>query len=823
MRHESTVAAVSEPPRVYRQHPNKAEAAAWREAKALLNREARAVSEQRIYKRNSWQAYAKARQQRASKTKPRMGVCVTGQLARLELESKMRRFVNINLGAYAIDLVLMLAPASTTHFVNKDTDAGGRKNWTKPSLLATILRSAARAGNASADLTVLVDDSPQDPAPFLRFEHVNQSNKWQGEPAKMEQRVRSHVRQWQALWACWKHFVRRESETRRPFDVYVKLRDDSYVFDKWKISRVLYSGKVVFSNCLKWKGYNDKAAVMDAYFGYHFFASQLIDYVFDYQVTTSQLEVQQGNPETYLMAVMERHGIRDRKVRLAGPDDMPVTTSRIEHDNSTCVPFHRSKLGKKALCWPTSCATRQRIRCVACTVFFERYMEDHFFVDDIENCAPPGDACNRQTGNRGGALQQRARGRRQAAAPKPEQPLHTWRSSARPCAAREGDVCGCVGTAIYARQSANSAHALTSDEYTAQRVDGTISCTATAFGIARGGGSKYECFCRADAREPSAFDTQTSVSVTQTRGSGGKHECDAAPHGPRVALCFFGVNRSLNRTIASIRARILKPLRERCAQVDVYFHTYSIERLTNAWSAEDDARLGGAEEMIAQLSPIAWSVSSQREFDRTVNLASYTRKGLYGVVDTNGKFKEIYTPQVVLNLLRQLNSLRQVTRLWSGRIGADDRKAALATAYDVVGYLRPDLLYLDDLDVDRLFALHERAVLTPSWQTWHGMNDRFAFAPPLMAARFGNRLGLVQRFVADRPMHSETFARFAMVGVHNASLELTHMRGLRVRANGEIAENDRCLEMECGPGKKRCANGCQNSDDAAVRTVTTQV
>ena len=79
--------------------------------------------------------------------------------------------------------------------------------------------------------------------------------------------------------------------------------------------------------------------------------------------------------------------------------------------------------------------------------------------------------------------------------------------------------------------------------------------------------------------------------------------------------------------------------------------------------------------------------------------------------------------------------------------------------------------------------------------------------------RFGNRLGLVQRFVADRPMHSETFARYAMVDVHNASLELTHMRGLRMRANGEIAENDRCLEVECGPGKKRCASGCQNSDD----------
>ena len=52
----------------------------------------------------------------------------------------------------------------------------------------------------------------------------------------------------------------------------------------------------------------------------------------------------------------------------------------------------------------------------------------------------------------------------------------------------------------------------------------------------------------------------TALAVTQT--------CNTY-----YALCFFGVNRSLNRTIASIRARILEPLRERCAKVDVYFHT----------------------------------------------------------------------------------------------------------------------------------------------------------------------------------------------------------------------------------------------------------
>ena len=73
---------------------------------------------------------------------------------------------------------------------------------------------------------------------------------------------------------------------------------------------------------------------------------------------------------------------------------------------------------------------------------------------------------------------------------------------------------------------------------------------------------------------------------------------------------------------------------------------YSIETLTNAWSAEDGARLGGADEMITQLSPVAWVVSSQPEFDRTVSLASYTRKGLYGVVG-EGTSATVYVAKVI--------------------------------------------------------------------------------------------------------------------------------------------------------------------------------
>ena len=120
-----------------------------------------------------------------------MGVCVIGQMSRLELESKMRHFVLENLASYSIDLVFVLAPADSTHFVTHSTDAGGRMGWSMHGLLDEIARYPMPPGRAAlrANLQTTVEAHPQDERPYLRFDYVNQSDKWQGKPELQVGRV----------------------------------------------------------------------------------------------------------------------------------------------------------------------------------------------------------------------------------------------------------------------------------------------------------------------------------------------------------------------------------------------------------------------------------------------------------------------------------------------------------------------------------------------------------------------------------------------------------------------------------------------------------
>lgn len=48
----------------------------------------------------------------------------------------------------------------------------------------------------------------------------------------------------------------------------------------------------------------------------------------------------------------------------------------------------------------------------------------------------------------------------------------------------------------------------------------------------------------------------------------------------RVAVCFFGLARSLRWTVPSIERRLLGVLRENGFEVDVFVHTYSLHEVS---------------------------------------------------------------------------------------------------------------------------------------------------------------------------------------------------------------------------------------------------
>lgn len=239
----------------------------------------------------------------------------------------------------------------------------------------------------------------------------------------------------------------------------------------------------------------------------------------------------------------------------------------------------------------------------------------------------------------------------------------------------------------------------------------------------------------------------------------------------KVALCFFGLTRSLKHTISSIEQNIFQPLRDNDVDFQVYLHTYDLTTLSNPRSGEKDCALDANEWRL--LKPDSYEITNQTKFDVT------------GGWDKVKRFGDVFYDNFcsLQNLGRQLNSLSKVTTLWE-ESGID---------YSAVLFLRPDLQYKDPLDVEMLHKVMnnslEAILVTPSWQQHlGGLNDRFAIASPLAALAYGKRIERALEFCESlhQPLHSEKLVRFA-ARQSNLELSFTPMRASRVRADGRLA------------------------------------
>ena len=82
----------------------------------------------------------------------------------------------------------------------------------------------------------------------------------------------------------------------------------------------------------------------------------------------------------------------------------------------------------------------------------------------------------------------------------------------------------------------------------------------------------------------------------------------------RVAVCFFGLTRSLPWTLPSIQKRLFGVLRDK-TDVDVFVHTYHLLKYENRWSGEMDIEYGSHAKDYRVLNATRSSVTNQDDFD----------------------------------------------------------------------------------------------------------------------------------------------------------------------------------------------------------------
>lgn len=264
---------------------------------------------------------------------------------------------------------------------------------------------------------------------------------------------------------------------------------------------------------------------------------------------------------------------------------------------------------------------------------------------------------------------------------------------------------------------------------------------------------------------------------------------------PRVALCFYGLNRALRHTVPSIADNVWKPLHDACATIDVYYHVWRVPAAYADTAARGGERLetkiDGAAEMVRLLRPFGARryIERQDSFD-----AAFSKNAsAYAALDKR------YGGPNFRNLMRQLASLKRVSHLWrtSGH------------TYRAVIYARPDLRFLDPIDAGQVLSIKPRTLLVPYWHRWSGLNDRVIVAAPDAAAFVGDRLAHAPRYAARTFLRAEAFLAF-VARTHNLHVEDLALRAQRVRADGAVASNDRCLQY-CSPALRDvCRGDCRS-------------
>ena len=241
----------------------------------------------------------------------------------------------------------------------------------------------------------------------------------------------------------------------------------------------------------------------------------------------------------------------------------------------------------------------------------------------------------------------------------------------------------------------------------------------------------------------------------------------------KVAICFFGLTRSLKYTMNSIEDNIIKPLKNANIEYDIILHTYNLRHLKLKRSGENNS-LNTTEWKL--LNPVKYRIDNQDDFDR-----SYDYNYVKSFGDAwNTNFEN------TINLIRQFNSLKQVWNLCE----------SMNKDYDCYLFIRPDLKYTKKLNINQVIGASKASntIYTPLWHKYGGLNDRMALGNYNSMKKYANRLDNVQDYLKSqqRPLHAELFLKF-VINKNNIVNKEFNMVGKRVRSNGTIPNLDRKL------------------------------
>ena len=235
----------------------------------------------------------------------------------------------------------------------------------------------------------------------------------------------------------------------------------------------------------------------------------------------------------------------------------------------------------------------------------------------------------------------------------------------------------------------------------------------------------------------------------------------------RVAICFFGLTRSLQYTLPSIQKYLFDPLKNHGIKYDTYLHTYKMKKpYTNPRAGERSIILDADEYKL--LEPTYHMVENKETVSTYIGLEKYRTKG-----DPWGKEKKAIPGDYTTldNHILYLWSQKQLTEMFQKNKGL----------YSHIIFCRPDVLYQVPLDIE-WFSFTSNKICIPNFGLCGDVNDRFALGRPEQMVPYGLRFNEALQYSKYKPLASEEFL-IATMKKHRIKYEHVNFYFIRVRAN----------------------------------------
>ena len=260
-----------------------------------------------------------------------VGLCITGQLGRVEVQTKvdmvLKHAASLN---HVVDVVLALQNSSKPLFVNSEAVEKVLKSQNatvyQPPVDVMAQRGLQTYSRYYRESFV---ESMSDT--LLNNDYVRHLDKPEMNITRRVGRARSHIAQWHHMSRCWKEFEMLEYEHQFRYDSFVRLRDDAYVLAPMDLSTVvsLSEGRedqvIVVPHCEAWKkdGINDKAALVSRAAAHNYFVSPIDYFYLRWESIKSQHMTGTISPERFIAWCYAETGIRIVKSTQA----VPIMTS----------------------------------------------------------------------------------------------------------------------------------------------------------------------------------------------------------------------------------------------------------------------------------------------------------------------------------------------------------------------------------------------------------------------------------------------------------------------------------------------------------------